>query len=202
MQQRSMQTHQCLHNPILVTFDLFNIPLACYFVPSTKDYRYKRTTFRIQYPRSRILALGRGILNPRSRILDPASKIEDPGIQDPGSRNLGPGSWIQHPGSKVLNPQSWIRDSGSMTWHSEPCIQNTESRIWDPGSQMLDPGFRIPATGFRIQDPTIGDPLARHERTISSPSRVEFVPPLVALVDCLLLLHTTTLHADRSMLAL
>ena len=105
MQQRSMQTHQCLHNPILITFDLFNIPLACYFVPSTKDYRYKRTTFRIQYPRSRILALGRGILNPRSRILDPASKIEDPGIQDPGSRNLGPGSWIQHPGSKVLNPQ-------------------------------------------------------------------------------------------------
>ena len=75
------------------------------------------------YPRPWIQGLG-------ARILEPGSRI-----QDPASWTVDPGSWIQGLGPMILEPGSRIQDTASWTVYPGSWIQG-------PGSSTLDFGFK------------------------------------------------------------
>ena len=77
---------------------------------------------------SRIVDAGTSSQDPRSWILDSASRILL--MQDPRSGFVDLGSWMQDSGSLLLDPGYWMLDPGY------------------PGSRIHEPGF-----GIRIQDP-------------------------------------------------
>jgi len=100
---------------------------------------------------SRTLYLGVWNLDPGSRFLGPESWILELGSWslDPGTRILDgvrildPRPWIQDPGSWRLDPGARVLDPGPWSWVQNSRIQYLGPRIRDPGSRTLDPGTWI-----------------------------------------------------------